>query len=94
MSETELPVVEVRTLWSVSFRKNDDADDAWVDQGMPTADAAAVLRTLDYLREKYPETENRILRTDVVVSVENEKLLREKVEQASAGEKGAVVESQ
>lgn len=94
MSETELPgtVVETRELWSVSFRE--DEEGAWVDQGMPTADAAAALRTLDFLREKYPETENRLLRTDVVISVEDEDFLREKVEQDSAGEKGAGVQSE
>lgn len=94
MSEVELPgtVVETRELWSVSFRKGVDGD--WSEQGMPSADAAAVLRTLDFVREKYPETENRILRTDVVVSVEDEEFLREKVEQNSANEKGAEVQSE
>ena len=84
-------LVEVRKLWSVSFRKGDD--DTWVDQGMPSSDLAAILRTLDYLEEHFPGTENRILETNVTVKVADVDRLREKVSQAAAAAAGAGVHS-
>lgn len=94
MSETELPgtTVETRELWSVSFRRSEE--DSWVEQGVASADLAAVLRTIDFLRNKFPETENRILQTDVVISVADEEFLRERVARKSVGETAADVQSE
>lgn len=85
-------VVEVRELWGVAFRET--PQDAWKTQGTEIADAAAVLRIYDYWQSEKPEWDNRILKTVVTVSVEDEKLLREKVEEDSAVKKSAGVPSE
>lgn len=93
VSESEPPgtVLEENELWSVAFRKR--GEDGWHKQGVESADAAAVLRILDYWDDD-PTMENRLLKTKVIVEVEDPILLREKLKKESVAESGADVHSE
>lgn len=68
-------VLETRKLWSVQVREGSDYP--WVDLGTHRDEAADILRIYDYRCENMPDTQSRIVRTNVTVSVEDPELLRE-----------------
>jgi hypothetical protein len=84
VSENEKPgdIVDSYTLWRVAIRQADG--EPLLPFGSENADPAAILRTYDYRTEMYPDEVLRILKTTVVVEVENVENLREKLTQASA----------
>lgn len=82
--KTEKPgdVIETRQLWTVQVRE--DPTFPWVEIGTHRSDAAEILRVYDYRCEHYPDTQNRITKTSVVVEVDDPELLRAALQQESA----------
>jgi ribonucleotide reductase alpha subunit len=84
VSEVKKPgdIVNSYTLWRLAVLQSEDGQ--LVPFGAENSDPAAILRTYDYRTEQYPDEEYRILKTRVVVEMENVEDLREKLAQASA----------
>jgi hypothetical protein len=85
-------LIETREVWTLMVRP--DESYPWVEWGTPSADAAAILRTYDYRKQKEPEEAIVIARANVTVIVEDPERLREITEKKAIDEGDTVVQSE
>lgn len=91
--QIELPekVIDYRVVWLIECRTEEDTP--WVECTANKADPADVVRTLEYREKHYPDDQHRLVRSTVLVSVDDVEAVRALIPEKPAPGDAPVLQS-